>query len=107
MYSVLVKRKRCTLKLKRNVLSPEQLKLLSEVPDVKHVVYAHVISSSYSCILTVSKLQDCFTAFIEIKPNEGESRQSDINVWTLIVITFYVSVMFDLSVAAEAPSKFL
>lgn len=41
----------------------------------------------------------------QTKPNEGESGQSDINV--LIVITFYVSVMFDLSVAAEAPSKFL
>lgn len=43
----------------------------------------------------------------QTKPNEGESGQSDINVWTLIVITFYVSVMFDLSVAAEALSKFL
>lgn len=67
-----------------------------------YVVYAHIISSNYSCISLINKLQDYF------HPNHTKRDERDIvTLRALNVITFYVSVMFDLSVAVEAPSKFL
>lgn len=59
-----------------------------------YVVYAHVISSNYSCISTINKLQRCFHSN-QTKRDDGAQRNNK----TLNVITFYVAVMFVLSFA--------